>query len=153
MILEFRIFTSESKVLFFFSSRRRHTRCALVTGVQPCALPISFLRRTSLDELPQFLNVLSGEMGLVGPRPHAESTTAGSAMFGEVDSSYWHRHVVKPGITGLAQVRGHRGSIFEEQQLRDRLNADLEYVANWSILSDVTIILRTAGVLIHKNAF
>ena len=61
--------------------------------------------------------------------------------------------MVKPGITGLAQVRGHRGSIFEEQQLRDRLNADLEYVANWSILSDVAIILRTAGVLIHKNAF
>lgn len=113
----------------------------------------AFLRRTSLDELPQFLNVLSGEMSLVGPRPHAESTTAGSAMFWEVDNSYWHRHVVKPGITGLAQVRGHRGSIFEEQQLRDRLNADLEYVANWSILSDVTIILRTAGVLIHKNAF
>jgi len=113
----------------------------------------AFLRQTSLDELPQFLNVISGEMSLVGPRPHAESTTAGSAMFWEVDSSYWHRHVVKPGITGLAQVRGHRGSIFEEQQLRDRLNADLEYVANWSILSDVAIILRTAGVLIHKNAF
>lgn len=113
----------------------------------------AFLRRTSLDELPQFLNVLSGEMSLVGPRPHAESTTAGSAMFWEVDSSYWHRHVVKPGMTGLAQVRGHRGSIFEEQQLRDRLNADLEYVANWSILGDVAIILRTAGVLIHKNAF
>lgn len=92
-------------------------------------------------------------MSLVGPRPHAESTTAGSAMFWEVDSPYWHRHVVKPGITGLAQVRGHRGSIFEEQQLRDRLNADLEYVANWSILSDLAIILRTASVLIHKNAF
>lgn len=112
-----------------------------------------FLRRTSLDELPQFINVLVGEMSIVGPRPHAELTTVGSTMLWEIDAAYWHRHVVKPGITGLAQVRGHRGSLFEEQHLRDRLDADLEYAANWSLANDLIIIFRTASVLIHRNAF
>lgn len=112
-----------------------------------------FLRRTSLDELPQFLNVLVGEMSLVGPRPHAEQTSIGLTKLWEIDAAYWHRHVVKPGITGLAQVRGHRGSLFEAEQLKDRLNADLEYVANWSLANDLKIIVRTALVLVHKNAF
>jgi len=74
-------------------------------------------------------------------------------MLWEIDGAYWHRHVVKPGITGLAQVRGHRGSLFEERQLTDRLNADLEYVQGWSIASDLIIILLTIRVIIHKNAF
>lgn len=113
----------------------------------------AFLRRTSLDELPQFINVLLGDMSIVGPRPHAERTAVGSALLWEIDAAYWHRHVVKPGITGLAQVRGHRGSLFDEQQLRQRLNADLEYVANWSLANDIRIILRTLGVLVHRNAF
>lgn len=113
----------------------------------------AFIRRTSLDELPQLFNVLSGEMSLVGPRPHAERALAGNSLYWEVDPSYWHRHVVKPGITGLAQVRGYRGNTFEEQQLRDRLSADLEYVADWSLLTDMAIILRTIGVLLHSNAF
>lgn len=112
-----------------------------------------FLRRTSLDELPQFINVLRGEMSIVGPRPHAELTAVGSSMLWEIDMAYWHRHVVKPGITGLAQVRGHRGSLFEPTQLKERLNADLEYVANWSLTNDLAIILRTLSVMIHKNAF
>jgi len=113
----------------------------------------NFLRRTSLDELPQFINVLVGDMSIVGPRPHAERTAVGSTMLWEIDGAYWHRHVVKPGITGLAQVRGHRGSLFEERQLTDRLNADLEYVQGWSIASDLIIILLTIRVIIHKNAF
>lgn len=112
-----------------------------------------FLRRTSLDELPQFLNVFFGDMSVVGPRPHAELTSAGSSLLWEVDAAYWHRHVVKPGITGLAQVRGHRGSLFEESDLKERLNADLEYVSKWSLTTDVKIIIRTLGVLMHKNAF
>lgn len=112
-----------------------------------------FLRRTSLDELPQFLNVLIGDMSIVGPRPHAEQTAIGSTLLWEIDSAYWHRHVVKPGITGLAQIRGHRGSLFEEQHLHDRLNADLEYASNWSLSEDIKIVLRTANVLVHKNAF
>src|SRR3546814_17702093 len=72
-------------------------------------------------------------MSLVGPRPHAELALAGERLYWEVDNAYWHRHVVKPGITGLAQIRGHRGNTFDEQQLRDRLNADLEYVSEWSL--------------------
>lgn len=112
-----------------------------------------FLRRTSLDELPQFLNVLAGDMSIVGPRPHAERTAVGSALLWEINAAYWHRHVVKPGITGLAQVRGHRGSLFEERHLQERLNADLEYVASWSLAQDIKIIIRTLGVVVHKNAF
>lgn len=112
-----------------------------------------FIRRTSIDEVPQFLNVLMGDMSLVGPRPHAELALAGSRLYWEVDNAYWHRHVVKPGITGLAQIRGHRGNTFEERQLQDRLNADLEYVSDWSLMTDIKILLRTAGVLLHKNAF
>lgn len=112
-----------------------------------------FLRRTSLDELPQFVNVLIGDMSIVGPRPHAEQTAVGSALLWEIDTAYWHRHVVKPGITGLAQVRGLRGSLFEEGQLKERLNADLEYVASWSLANDLKIILRTVSVLAHRNAY
>src|SRR3546814_20347760 len=81
-------------------------------------------------------------MSLVGPRPHAERALAGKSFYWEVDATYWHRHVVKPGITGLTQVRGHRGNTFEEQQLQDRLNADSEYVVHWSLLRDINIVLR-----------
>lgn len=112
-----------------------------------------FIRKTSLDELPQFINVLLGDMSIVGPRPHAERALAGASLYWEVDKAYWHRHVVKPGITGLAQVRGHRGNTFHEYQLQDRLNADLEYVSSWSLIGDVKILLQTAGVVFHKNAF
>lgn len=111
------------------------------------------LRSTSLDELPQFLNVLFGDMSIVGPRPHTESAKAGGSLYWHIDRAYWHRHVVKPGITGLAQVRGHRGNTFEESHLQDRLDADLEYVSTWSVANDLMIILRTLGVLVHKNAF
>ncbi|TWJ08633.1 sugar transferase [Altererythrobacter ishigakiensis] len=113
----------------------------------------SFLRKTSLDELPQFLNVLMGDMSIVGPRPHAEAARAGGSLYWEVDQSYWHRHVVKPGITGLAQIRGYRGNTLDEKHLQDRLNADLEYVSNWSVTNDLVIILRTLGVVVHRNAF
>lgn len=112
-----------------------------------------FLRRTSLDEIPQLFNVMMGDMSLVGPRPHAKLSKAGERLFWEVDSAYWQRHSVKPGITGLAQIRGHRGNTFHEEHLRARLGADLEYVGNWSLLGDVKIILRTFRVLAHDNAF
>ena len=113
----------------------------------------AFLRRTSIDELPQLINVLKGEMSIVGPRPHARLSRAGDRLFWEVDTAYWHRHTVKPGITGLAQVRGHRGNTFHEDHLRRRLSSDLEYVSNWSLLSDIKIIVMTFGVLKHDNAF
>lgn len=113
----------------------------------------AFIRKTSIDELPQLVNVLKGDMSMVGPRPHAEKALAGRSLYWEVDSAYWHRHVVKPGITGLAQVRGHRGNTFHEDQLRARLRSDLEYVAKWSIFLDCRIVFMTFAVLFHKNAF
>jgi polysaccharide biosynthesis protein PslA len=113
----------------------------------------AFIRKTSLDELPQLLNVLAGEMSVVGPRPHAIAAKAGSRLYWEVDQAYWQRHVVKPGITGLAQIRGFRGNTFREVHLRNRLEADLEYVARWSLALDLKILMRTLGVMRHENAF
>lgn len=113
----------------------------------------AFIRRTSLDELPQLINVLRGEMSIVGPRPHATGSRAGGRLFWEVDNSYWHRHVVKPGITGLAQIRGHRGNTFYEEDLQKRLDSDLLYVENWSFWEDVRIVLKTFSVISHNNAF
>ena len=113
----------------------------------------AFLRKTSLDELPQLLNVLTGDMSLVGPRPHAPLAKAGSLLYWEVDETYWERHAVKPGITGLAQVRGFRGNTFLEGNLRDRLQADLEYVAGWSLILDAKILLTTLTMPFSRNAF
>jgi polysaccharide biosynthesis protein PslA len=112
-----------------------------------------FIRKSSIDELPQFFNVLTGDMSIVGPRPHAYFSKAGGRLFWEVDHKYWHRHIAKPGITGLAQVRGFRGNTFEERDLQDRLDADLEYVANWTLLRDFEILLATVRVLRHDKAF
>jgi len=112
-----------------------------------------FLRRTSIDELPQLLNVLLGSMSVVGPRPHALGSLAGDELFWHVDERYWHRHALKPGITGLAQVRGFRGATHTREHLTSRLQADLEYIAGWSLLRDISIIVRTARVLVHPQAF
>jgi exopolysaccharide biosynthesis polyprenyl glycosylphosphotransferase len=113
----------------------------------------NFLRRTSIDELPQILNVLKGDMSLVGPRPHAIGSLAGDKLFWEVDQRYWHRHSLRPGLTGLAQVRGYRGATDRESDLSSRLQADLEYLAGWSILRDIRILFATLGVLVHDRAF
>ena len=112
-----------------------------------------FLRRTSIDELPQLFNVLRGDMSIVGPRPHAAAAKAGDSLYWEVDDRYWERHCIKPGMTGLAQVRGHRGSTDHHQDLIDRLQSDLEYVTKWSIWRDLRIILATIGVLVHHKAY
>lgn len=113
----------------------------------------NFIRRTSIDELPQLLNVLRAEMSIVGPRPHALGSTAEEKLFWEVDENYWQRHSLKPGLTGLAQVRGHRGATESEGHLVHRLDADLEYIRNWSLVNDIKIIFATARVLFHPNAF
>ena len=111
------------------------------------------LRRTSLDELPQLFNVLRGEMSVVGPRPHAPGTQAGSRRFDEVVANYAARHRVKPGLTGLAQVRGLRGPTPDEEMLLRRVESDLEYIARWSPWLDVQIILRTPLVVLRaRNA-
>jgi len=111
------------------------------------------IRRTSIDELPQLINVLKGEMAIVGPRPHALGAHAGDKLYWEVDRRYWLRHALKPGMTGLAQVRGLRGSTEHESDLSRRLNADLEYLAGWSLWRDVRIGFATVRVLIHPQAF
>ncbi len=111
------------------------------------------IRRTSIDELPQLLNVLKGEMSLVGPRPHAIGSQAGDKLFWEVDTRYWQRHALKPGLTGLAQVRGLRGATQHEADLASRLNSDLEYLDGWSLWRDLLIIAVTFRVLVHDRAF
>jgi len=113
----------------------------------------AFIRRTSIDELPQLFNVLKGDMSIVGPRPHALGSRANNKYFWDIDRKYWQRHCLKPGLTGLAQVRGHRGATEVEKDLTDRLQSDLEYIASWSLRHDMGIVLRTVMVLQHKNAF
>lgn len=114
----------------------------------------AFLRRSSIDELPQLLNVLRGEMSLVGPRPHAIRTTAGGKQCDEVVDQYAVRHKVKPGITGWAQVNGWRGTMETEDHLVKRLEHDLYYINNWSPLFDLKILIMTIWSVLHgRNSF
>ena len=99
-----------------------------------------FIRRTSIDELPQFYNVLFGKMSVVGPRPHMVKHTDEYAL--KVDK-YMVRHFVKPGITGLAQVRGYRGEVRERSDIQNRIKFDIFYIENWSFLLDLKIIIQT----------
>jgi len=103
----------------------------------------AFLRRTSLDELPQFLNVVRGEMSIVGPRPHALAAKAGTLLYQDAVKYYDARHRVKPGITGWAQINGWRGETDTVDQIKKRVEHDLYYIEHWSILLDLKIILRT----------
>ena len=112
-----------------------------------------FIRKSSIDELPQLFQVLSGHMSIVGPRPHALGATAADKLYWDVDERYWNRHAAKPGLTGLAQIRGYRGNTIHEDDLINRLHADLEYLDDWSIWRDIVIMFKTVGVLMHKNAF
>ena len=102
-----------------------------------------WLRRYSIDELPQLLNVMQGSMSLVGPRPHAPNTKAADKLFADVVGQYAVRHRVKPGITGWAQVNGWRGETKTEDQLRNRVRLDLDYIQNWSLTLDLKILLLT----------
>ncbi len=111
------------------------------------------IRATSIDELPQLFNVLLGDMSLVGPRPHALGSLAGAQSFWDVDEQYWVRHALKPGITGLAQIRGFRGATHHEEDLENRLRADLEYLDGWRLWRDISILMATVRVVVHKNAY
>lgn len=111
------------------------------------------IRKTSIDELPQLLNVLKGDMSIVGPRPHALGSLAGDKLFWQVTQKYWLRHRLKPGITGLAQVRGFRGATHQQSDLENRLQSDLEYVDGWRMWRDIAIIFNTVKVLVHPRAY
>jgi putative colanic acid biosynthesis UDP-glucose lipid carrier transferase len=110
----------------------------------------AFIRRTSLDELPQVFNVLMGEMSLVGPRPHAIQH---DEEYSRRIADYFARHNIKPGITGLAQVRGYRGETRDIEQMIQRVESDIEYINNWSLALDLSILLRTTTVFTGKNAY
>ncbi|HEA28554.1 MAG TPA: exopolysaccharide biosynthesis polyprenyl glycosylphosphotransferase [Leeuwenhoekiella sp.] len=99
-----------------------------------------FLRKTSIDELPQFVNVLLGEMSVVGPRPHMVSITH---LYAAKVDKFMVRHLVKPGITGLAQVSGYRGEMETENDVKNRVRFDIFYIENWSVLMDLRIIAKT----------
>ena len=112
------------------------------------------LRSTSLDEVPQLLNVLRGNMSLVGPRPHAPSTRVRGVLFHEAVRNYAARHRVKPGMTGWAQVHGWRGETDTDEKLQKRVEYDLFYIENWSIRFDIYILFRTIGaVLFPRHAY
>lgn len=114
----------------------------------------SFLRRTSVDELPQLINVLKGEMSIVGPRPHALKAKAEGQLYEEVVTQYASRHRVKPGITGWAQVNGWRGETDTTEKIQMRVKYDLYYIENWSFSFDMLIILRTISTLWSmRNAY
>ena len=114
----------------------------------------AFLRRTSLDELPQLINVIRGDMSIVGPRPHAISTKAEGRLFQDIVHKYAARHRVKPGITGWAQVNGWRGETDTITKIERRVACDLYYIDHWSIGFDLVIIARTAlAVLRRDNAY
>ncbi len=114
----------------------------------------AFLRRTSMDELPQFLNVLRGEMSIVGPRPHALAAKAGRLLYQDAVRYYDSRHRMKPGITGWAQVNGWRGETDTVEQIRKRVEHDLYYIENWSIRLDLKIIIRTVlGGFTGRHAY
>ena len=101
------------------------------------------LRRTNIDELPQLFNVLFGDMSLVGPRPHVPGMRAGGLLYEELVPNYFKRHRVRPGITGLAQINRLRGSTTDAKFAKARIEYDLAYAENWSLLLDIRILWQT----------
>ncbi|MNE79268.1 UDP-glucose:undecaprenyl-phosphate glucose-1-phosphate transferase [compost metagenome] len=110
----------------------------------------AFIRKTSLDELPQLFNVLTGEMSLVGPRPHALQH---DTLYSQDIVDYFARHNIKPGMTGLAQVRGFRGETKDIEQMIQRVDSDIEYINNWSLWLDFVILVRTLNAFTGKQAY
>jgi Undecaprenyl-phosphate glucose phosphotransferase len=127
----------------------------LVTRGDPRVTRVGrFIRRTSLDELPQLFNVIKGDLSLVGPRPHALEAKAADRLYHDVVDSYFARHRVKPGLTGWAQINGWRGETDTEEKMRKRIEHDLYYIDNWSLLFDLYILLKTPLALLRgENAY
>jgi Undecaprenyl-phosphate glucose phosphotransferase len=113
-----------------------------------------FIRKTSLDELPQLFNVLTGQLSLVGPRPHATQAKAADTLYEQVVDGYFARHRVRPGITGWAQVNGWRGETDTREKIEQRVKHDLDYIDHWSLMFDVKILMRTPFALFKsENAY
>jgi len=108
----------------------------------------AFIRKTSIDELPQLFNVFAGSMSLVGPRPHA---AAHNEQYRKLIEGYMLRHKVRPGITGLAQVRGWRGETDTLEKMQRRVECDHEYIREWSLWLDITILFRTISVVLKRD--
>ncbi|MFM2053541.1 MAG: hypothetical protein RL456_1578 [Pseudomonadota bacterium] len=145
----------EDIMVYKFRSMRVMENGAKVTQAtrgDPRITPFgAFIRRTSLDELPQFINVLQGRMSIVGPRPHA---VAHNEQYRQVVQSYMLRHKVKPGITGWAQVNGLRGETDTVEKMAERVRYDIEYLRNWSLTMDLRIIARTVKLtMFDSNAY
>lgn len=132
---------STSPKVVWSSRHRRMTRGTRIGA---------FIRRTSLDELPQLFNVLTGEMSLVGPRPHALQH---DTLYSQDIVDYFARHNIKPGMTGLAQVRGFRGETKDIEQMIQRVDSDIEYINNWSLWLDFVILVRTLNAFTGKQAY
>ena len=107
-----------------------------------------FLRKSSLDELPQFINVLLGEMTVVGPRPHMLKHTE---KYKAIVDKFMVRHTVKPGISGYAQIKGYRGEIKKIRDMKNRIKLDIEYIENWSVWFDLKIILLTVTIFFRGD--
>ena len=107
-----------------------------------------FLRRSSIDELPQFINVLRGDMSIVGPRPHMLQHTE---QYSKLINKYMVRHLIKPGITGWAQVTGYRGETHSLSQMEGRVRRDIWYLENWSLLLDIRIIFMTVWNALRQD--
>jgi Undecaprenyl-phosphate glucose phosphotransferase len=110
-----------------------------------------FIRKTSLDELPQLLNVFLGSMSMVGPRPHATATKAAGVLFEEAVAEYSARHRVKPGITGWAQINGYRGETDTLEKIEKRVEFDLDYIERWSVWFDLYILFKTIPALVSNK--
>jgi Undecaprenyl-phosphate glucose phosphotransferase len=139
-----------------YADKADATATKLVTRGDPRVTRVGrFIRKTSLDELPQLLNVVfKGNLSLVGPRPHAVHAKAADRQYDEVVDGYFARHRVRPGITGWAQVNGWRGETDTHEKIQQRVEHDLHYIENWSILFDLYILAVTPFSLINsKNAF
>jgi Undecaprenyl-phosphate glucose phosphotransferase len=150
-------FNNERIDVFKFRSLYHHqadpTAAKVVTKNDPRVTRVGrFIRKTSLDELPQLFNVVfKGNLSLVGPRPHAVQGKLMSRLFDEAVDGYFARHRVKPGITGWAQINGWRGEIDNEEKIQKRVEFDLYYIENWSVLIDFYILLKTPLALMTKN--
>src|SRR5882724_3022039 len=150
-------FNNERIDVFKFRSMYHHqadpTASKVVTKNDPRVTRVGrFIRKTSLDELPQLFNVVfKSNLSLVGPRPHAVQGKLQSQLFDEAVDGYFARHRVKPGITGWAQINGWRGEVDSEEKIQKRVEFDLYYIENWSVLFDLYILLKTPLALMTKN--